>query len=94
MEEIVSRNLQVIKKSGSIKIFEKNKILNSLYHCSKKSNITKKELEEIFFSILSEIDKIQKYYVNTKDITKIIKEVLQQKSNKLYKRFTAIYSDT
>lgn len=89
IEKVYDKKLCVVKKSGSVKPFEKEKIFFCLYHCSKKLNIKQNKLQQITDDIVRQAYELDK--VHTKDITRIIKNTLKTHSVELWQRFCAIY---
>ena len=92
LEQIVNTKLSVVKKSKSIKSFDQDKIFASLYHISKKTNLSNKKLEDIFYKILAKIELLNKNQITVKEIVLLVKEVLKAHNEELYKRYCIIYS--
>lgn len=92
LEAVMANDLFVIKNDTTIELFNKDKIFTCIYHICKKSKISAKAFDEIYNEILNKIDIFYVRKIKTKQIKKIISEVLLKKNTSLYNRFCVIYN--
>ncbi len=85
--------LLVIKKDGSLEIFDKNKIITGLIHACYKRPVTTAQIGKIADDIESELKNTLKNEFRTSDIGMIAMDKLKELDDVSYIRFASVYWD-
>lgn len=93
LERIMLKELFVIKRSGTKKPFDREKILKSITTAVRKRNITEETLDQITNDIVHKIEKTVKGEIHTREIGLIIMHHLAEIDEVAYIRFASVYKD-
>ena len=92
-EKMQLRELIVIKRSGTRKLFERQKIEKAITTALHKRNITDKQINELVSQIVSEIENINLRAISTRKIGDIIMRELAKFDEVAYIRFASVYKE-
>lgn len=92
-ERVMLKELFVIKRSGTKKKFDREKIMQSMLAAVRKRNVKEEDLEKIADRIVHEIEKSSKGEINTRNIGAMIMKSLAEIDQVAYIRFASVYKD-
>lgn len=92
-ERVQIRELSVIKKSGTKRPFDRNKILKSISTALRKRSFSDEMIENIANSIILEIESSSAREVESRTIGKLIMAELAKIDPVAYIRFASVYKD-
>ncbi len=86
-------DLRVVKKSGEIEGFDRNKILNGIVKACEKRPIKTEKIEKTVDEIESELRKQETTEIPSKVIGELVMEKLNQLDHVAYIRFASVYRE-
>jgi len=92
-EKVELNKIYVVKKSGVKKVFDIEKIKNSINTALRKRNVSIEQINEISSNILKQIESLGINYISTTKIGSIIMEELALIDQVGYIRFASVYKD-
>jgi len=92
-EKVELNKIYVVKKSGVKKVFDIEKIKNSINTALRKRNVSIEQINEISLNILKQIESLGINYISTTKIGSIIMEELALIDQVGYIRFASVYKD-
>lgn len=92
-EKVELNKIYVVKKSGVKKVFDIEKIRNSINTALRKRNVNIEQINEILSNILKQIESLGINYISTTKIGSIIMEELAIIDQVGYIRFASVYKD-
>lgn len=90
LEQILRRDLIVIKKDGRKEIFDRHKLKDSVKVGSGKQ-LTEEQLTNVVENILNQIDKKHCEEITTKEIGNIVLDELKKINKVAFVRFASVY---
>ena len=90
-ETIENTAIMVVKKTGEIQKFDKNKILNSILKACGKRPIKREQLEQLVQDIENELLNEFKKEIDSSNIGDLVIEKLKQVDDIAYIRFVSLY---
>ena len=78
LERIESQAIYVIKKEGSKKLFDQEKLRRSVALASRKRDVSDEQIRQLVDKIILEIQKSGEYEITTKRIGELVMEQLAQ----------------
>jgi len=92
-ERVQLRELMVMKKSGDRKIFDREKILNSIRVACRKRPVNDEEMEQVVSRIVQKLEASSDTEIATDYIGELITEELKKLDSVAYIRFASVYRD-
>lgn len=92
-EKVELNQIYVIKKSGIKKVFDLDKITNSIATALRKRNIKMSQINEMALKIFKQIEALGINYISTSKIGAIIMHELACVDQVGYIRFASVYQD-
>ena len=92
-ERIEMRELIVVKRGGSRRPFDREKIKKSISTALRKRNFTEEQVQAIASNVIVEIESLSQREIDTKKIGKLIMKELENVDQVAYVRFASVYKD-
>lgn len=92
-EEVVLKELFVVKRSGTKKPFDRNKIYSSIKTAMRKRNIDEKQIEKMVNYICNHLQSNSETEIPTRKIGDQILTELAKTDEVAYIRFASVYKD-
>lgn len=92
-ERVQLRELEVIKRNGERRIFDRNKIFNSINIAVRKRSISEEQIETIVNNIVHSLELLNESEVTTIVIGEIIMKKLLKIDQVAYIRFASVYKE-
>lgn len=92
-ERVQIRELVVVKRSGSKRPFDRNKVLKSITTALRKRNVSNDIIEEITEKIVLTLESDTNREIPTRKIGKLIMQELGKIDPVAYIRFASVYND-
>ena len=90
LEQVLRRDVVVIKKDGRREIFDRHKLKDSVKMGSGKQ-LTEEQLTRVVENILNQIDTKQKEEITTKEIGNVVLDELKKVNKVAFVRFASVY---
>ncbi len=85
--------LNVLKKDGSKEYYDRSKILRGINRACEKTGITEESIEYLVAQVETELEKVNKKEISSKEIGKIVLHCLRPVSEVAYIRFASVYEN-
>ncbi len=92
-ERVVIREIMVIKKDGSKKSFDRDKLVRSINLAVRKRPITNEQVEQVVNNITRKFETSGEAEITTKQIGEAVMDVLYYLDQVAYVRFASVYKD-
>lgn len=92
-ERLQIRELAIVKRSGSKRPFDRNKVRKSIATAMRKRNFDDKQIEEITDRIVLEIESSSSREIPSRKIGNLIMQELAKIDEVAYIRFASVYKD-
>jgi transcriptional repressor NrdR len=92
-ERLQIRELVVVKRSGSKRPFDRNKVRNAIATALRKRNFDDKEIDEISDRIVLELESSSSREIPSRKIGNLIMQELAKIDEVAYIRFASVYKD-
>jgi len=92
-ERVQNRDISVIKKDGSRRNFEREKLFKSISIATRKRAISNEEIENMIDHIVNIAEQNADGEVSTKKIGSLVMEALAKLDDVAYVRFSSVYHD-
>jgi len=92
-ERVEMLDLRVVKKSGTIVSFDRNKVLRGIIKACEKRPIKIEKIEKIVDDIESELRKQESTEIQSKLIGELVMEKLKELDKIAYVRFASVYKE-
>lgn len=92
-ERIELREIFVIKKDGSKKLFDRDKVLKAIYLAIRKRDIDSDKIELLVDNIIKDIEQTGENEVSSKKIGMAVMDALAKLDQVAYVRFASVYHD-
>lgn len=93
VEMIEPKDLTVIKRDGSKRFFDRNKIIKSITIATRKREISEDQIELLVDEIIRTLEKSGDSEIQSKAIGEIIMQELQKLDEVSYVRFASVYKE-
>jgi len=93
LEMIEPRDLTVIKRDGTKRPFDRDKIIKSITIATRKRAISDEQIEEAVDSVINNIDQSGDSEIQSKIIGEMIMQELQKLDEVSYVRFASVYRE-
>ena len=92
-ERIQTRELVVVKRTGSKRPFDRTKIVKSIATALRKRNFTDQQVDKFTDKIVVELESSSSREINSRMIGKLIMQELAKIDQVAYIRFASVYKD-
>ncbi len=92
-ERIQTRELVVVKRTGSKRPFDRTKIFKSIATALRKRNFTDQQVDKFTDKIVVELESSSSREINSRMIGKLIMQELAKIDQVAYIRFASVYKD-
>ncbi len=92
-ERIHNQDITVIKKDGSKRPFDREKLYKSIAIATRKRSAVTENIDNIIDGIINDIEKNGNYEISSKDIGELVIKSLAKLDDVAYVRFASVYHD-
>lgn len=92
-EHIQLRDVHVVKRDGTIQLYDREKIRHAIEKAVHKRKISSTQIEQIITSISRQLEQIGEHEIPSSRIGQIIMQSLQEIDPVSYIRFASVYQD-
>jgi transcriptional repressor NrdR len=92
LERVVLKEIIVIKKNGEKKLYDKDKVADSIRNAARNSKITEEQIKNLVNEITKEIETGGSSEIKSKDIGELVLTKLKKLDQVAFVRFASVYN--
>ena len=92
-ERIELREILVVKKDGTKRLFDRDKLLNAIYIAARKRDIDNDKIELLVDNLIKDLEQSGESEVSSTKIGKAVMDALAKLDQVAYVRFASVYND-
>lgn len=92
-ERVQLRELNVIKKNGTLVPFDRDKLAKSLYIATRKRPIDSKQVETLVYEIQRQLEEMGETDIRSEDIGQLVMNTLLKLDKVAYIRYASVYKN-